>query len=42
MKKIFFLSILALAAVSLVSCEPVIIKGPEADLPMVASELQNA
>ncbi len=42
MKKIFYLSILALAGVMLVSCEPVIIKGPEAGTPISSGELQSA
>ena len=42
MKKIFYFSILALAGVMLVSCDPVVIKGPEASSPIASGELQSA
>ena len=42
MKNIIYLSILALAGVMLVSCDPVIIKGPEAGAPTGAGDLQSS
>jgi len=42
MKRIFYFSLTVLAGVMLASCEPTLIKGPEADSAVSTSELQSA
>ncbi|MGX8707635.1 MAG: hypothetical protein ACSW72_02650, partial [Bacteroidales bacterium] len=42
MKKLAYFSILALAGLLLVSCEPMLIEGPQASAPIAANELQSA
>ena len=42
MKNIFYFAIVAMAGLLLVSCEPMLIEGPKADAPIVASDLQSA
>ena len=42
MKKIFYFAIAALSGALLVSCEPTLIEGPKADVPIAASELQSS
>ena len=42
MKKLAYFAIAAIAVISLVSCEPVLIEGPAAAAPVNASELQSA
>ena len=42
MKKIFYFAIAALAGALLVSCEPVLIEGPDADAPIAANDLQSS
>ena len=42
MKKILYFAMIALAGALVVSCEPTLIKGPTADDPIAASELQSS